>query len=74
MARLIRHTALHVDGVTDLLVTRLCGKISRVRLVGYLLRDRTRPKQLLAAFVLAGKIVQIGFRLGFGGFGSGDVR
>ena len=39
MARLIRHAALHVDGVTDLLVTRLCGEISRVRLVGYLLRD-----------------------------------
>ena len=74
MTRFIRHAALHVNGVTDLFVTRLRGKISRVRLVGYLLCDRTRPKQLLAAFVLACEVVQIGFRLGFGSFGSRDVR
>ena len=74
MARLVRHAALHLDRVTNLLITCLRRQISRVRLVGYLLRDRTRAKQLLAALVLSGKIVQIGFRLGFRGFGSGDVR
>lgn len=37
MARLIRHAALHVDRVTDLLVTCLRCQISRVRLVGYLI-------------------------------------
>jgi hypothetical protein len=73
MARLIRHAALHVYGVTKLLVTSLCGEICRVCLVGYLLRDRTRPKQLLATFVLASEIVQIGFRFSFGRLGGRDI-